>query len=262
MTHAFVLAVTLLVSERMLVSTEWLAQNLRDVTVVHVGTPQAFAEDHVPGAHFLDVAKLVETRTGDRDELPRIDQLQKTIEELGIGTRGRVVIYGDEPQFASRLFFTLDYLGQGKRLSLLDGGLAKWKRDLRPVASGAPDHKPRPFTARIELERLMLLTALQKLKDVPIVDVRAPAAFEAGHIPNAVNVFWKSTLTDAGTLRRPDELRALFPVAPAAHVVVYDDTGMLASWSYFVLRYLNLAPALYDGGFEQWKERVVAKPEG
>jgi len=89
-----------------------------------------------------------------------------------------------------------------------------------------------------------------------------PAAFEAGHIPGAVNVFWKSTLTDAGTLRPPDELRALFPVAPAAHVVVYDDTGMLASWSYFVLRYINLAPALYDGGFEQWKERVVAKPEG
>ena len=241
MTSSLVFALSLLVS------STWLAENRDRVTVVHVGTPQSFAEEHVPGAHFLDVAKLVVPRTGNRDELPQIDQLQATLEELGIGTRGRIVIYGDEPQYAARLFWTLDYLGQGKRLALLDGGLAQWKRDLRPVASGPPDHKRRPFTARIELERLMLMTKLQTLTNVPIVDARSAAEFEKGHIPNAVNVDWRSTVW-----RSDDELRKLFTVAPPAHVVVYDETGMEASWLYFVLRHLGYAPALFDGGWEEW----------
>lgn len=242
-------------NEQMLVRTDWLARNLDRVTVVHVGAPQSFAAEHLRGAHFLDVTKLVAARFGRSDELPQIDHLLKTIEELGIGTRGRIVIYGDEPLFASRLFWTLDSLGQGKRIALLDGGLAKWKREQRPVASGAPDHKPGPFNARIELERVTLLTQLAKLKDTAILDVRAPAEFEAGHVPNAVNVFWQSTLTADGTLRSPDELRQLFPAVPPARVVTYDDTGMLASWTYFVLRYLGYSPTLYDGGYDEWREQ-------
>lgn len=244
----------IVLNDRMLVSTDWLARNLDRVTVVHVGTPESFADAHIHGAHFLDVAKLLVTRTGRIDELPQIDQLQKTLEELGIGTRGRIVIYGDEPAFASRLFWTLDYAGQGKRIAILDGGLAKWKRDLRPVASGAPDHAPRPFTIRVTLDGLTLLTQLRKAKDVSIIDTRASSEFAAAHIPGAVNVPWQSTLAADGTLRSPDELRKLMPSAAPARVIVYCDTGRYASWTYFVLRYLGYAATLYDGGFEEWRE--------
>lgn len=247
-----VLLFAIVLNGHMLVSTEWLAENVERVTVVHVGTPQSFAEAHIRGAHFLDVAKLAVPRVGLRDELPQIDHLQATIEELGVGARGRVVIYGDEPQFASRLFWTLDYVGQGRRIALLDGGLAKWRRERRAVASGAPDHEARPFTARITLETLTLLTQLRKSKNVPTVDARGSVEFAAAHIDGAVSIPWQSTLNADGTLRAPDELRKLLPAAPPARVIAYCDTGLFASWTYFVLRYLGYDATLYDGGFEEW----------
>src|SRR6185436_14546029 len=130
---------TMVFALSLLVTSTWLAQNLGDVTVVHVGTPASFAKGHVPGAPLLDVARLAVPRSGNADELPQMEQLQKTLDELGIGTRGRIVIYGDEPAFASRLFWTLDFLGQGKRIAILDGGLAQWKRDRHSVVTGPPN---------------------------------------------------------------------------------------------------------------------------
>ena len=199
-------------------------------------------------------------RSGNTDELPQMDQLQKTLDELGIGTRGRIVIYGDEPAFASRLFWTLDFLGQGKRIAILDGGLAQWKRDRHSVVTGPPNHKPRPFTARLELEHLTLLTQLQKGGAVSIVDARPASEFATAHIPNAINVPWQSTLTDAGLLRSADELRKLYPFAPPARVIPYCNTGLVSSWSYFVLRYLGYDPSLYDGGFEEWSRSALPLP--
>jgi thiosulfate/3-mercaptopyruvate sulfurtransferase len=235
----------------LLVSTDWLAQNLARTTVVHVGTSASFAEAHIPGAHFLDVAKLAVRRTGRSDELPQINELQKTIEELGVGTCGRIVIYGDEPAFASRLFFTLDYLGQGRRIALLDGGLAKWKSESRRVAAGPTPHASRPFTARIELERMTLFTQLRAAKGTPVLDTRSAEEFAKGHVPGAIHVRWDAS---------PDELRKRLGVAPPARVIVYDETGMRASWTYFTLRSLGYHATLYDGGYEEWREQPLSPP--
>ena len=54
------------------------------------------------------------------------------LEAVGVSNGHRVVIYGN-PVGASRLFFTLDYLGLGDRAALLDGGLAKWRAEGRPL---------------------------------------------------------------------------------------------------------------------------------
>jgi len=56
-------------------------------------------------------------------ELLPTEQLKKNLEEIGISDDSRVVFYADWDPMATRLFFTLDYLGRAEHAALLDGGM-------------------------------------------------------------------------------------------------------------------------------------------
>jgi thiosulfate/3-mercaptopyruvate sulfurtransferase len=80
----------------------------------------------------------------------------------------------------------------------------------------------------------------------------------AGHIPGAINIPWSRNLTstnDDALFRSPDELRSLYSaykIGRGTTVITYCRTGVEASMTYFVLRYLGLDPVLYDGSFIEW----------
>ena len=101
---------------------------------------------------------------------------------------------------------------------------------------------------------------------VALLDARPPADYAgtpgssppSGHIPGARNIFWKST--QAGTppvLLDRATLEAMFRaagVAPGDVVVTYCNTGVQASFLYFVARYLGHDVRMYDGSFAEWKQ--------
>jgi thiosulfate/3-mercaptopyruvate sulfurtransferase len=275
----WVLAVTRVAAgnQQLLVSTDWLQRHRLDrgVTIVDVGDSQSYANGHIPGARFVALSGLLTTRNSIPNELPDVPVLEKTLRAAGIPDRGRIIIYSRDVIAAARAFFTLDYLGHGDRTSILDGGFAKWSTEGRPVESGTPavaagefSARPRP-EAKVSLATLHLILYTAQLQTLPlaIVDARSPAQFlgvEAGadvtcpgHIPTAINVPWNENLTSATTpvFRTRDELAALYRdagVADDATVIVYCRTGMQASVSYFVLRYLGREVVLYDGSYIEW----------
>src|SRR5579863_3370089 len=118
------------VRSEMLVSTAWLEQHLndRDLIVLHIGRDRdKFDSGHIPGSRFVRLDDLVEQRKDSLNELPPIADLQATFESLGVGERSRVVLTDDVGGvLAARAYFTLDYLGHGDRVALLDGGLKTW----------------------------------------------------------------------------------------------------------------------------------------
>ncbi len=247
------------INDKMLVSTGWLAAHLRDrnVTVVHVGaTRDAYQSGHIPGAVFLALADLAAERGGVPNEIPPLDKLTKTLEALGISNRGRIIVYGDEPVFAARLFYTLDYLGHGHRVALLDGGFAQWKRENRALETTVPAVNAEPFTPHIHLEQLVFLSQLKKVipsDSLVLVDARPHEEFAPGHIPGAMNLFWLDNVDSDGKLLSVDELQKKHAsVDHAKPVVTYCNTGMQASFEYFVLRYLGYNVAMYDGSYVEW----------
>ena len=106
-----------------------------------------------------------------------------------------------------------------------------------------------------------------------VIDARPPQYFRgqepgsavarAGHIPGAVNVPWNENLT-TGVVPRllPElELRELYAragVSAKSTNIVYCRTGVQASLSYFVLRYLGYNAALYDGSYVEWSHDATA----
>src|SRR5512132_2833334 len=84
------------VRESMIVSTEWLAQHLKDESLVllQVGEKAEFQAGHIPGALFITTADISTPRgEGLSLELPPVGQLKATFEKLGVSDKSRIVIY-------------------------------------------------------------------------------------------------------------------------------------------------------------------------
>ena len=265
------------VQQRMLVTTDWLAANLRYVTLIEVGSSkEAYMKGHIPGAVFLPLDQLVVERDGIPAELPRLGNLQEVFEHLGVGNTGRIVVYGETELAAARAFFTLDFLGHGWRVSLLDGGLSKWRAENRVLSFAAPVVESRRFSPKVQSEKVVNQAEIATFlncgaplfsENFILIDARPGPQFSGavaganinrpGHIPAARNFCWAENLTsnDARTFLATAELAREYRelgVTPRKQIVTYCRTGMEASLTYFVLRYLGYEPALYDGSFIEW----------
>ena len=259
----------------MVVSTAWLAGHLQDpsLVVLHVGTQKDYETGHIPGARLVTLADISITgERGLRLELPPVDALERAFGRLGVAENSRVVVYAgtESVQSATRVWFTLDYLGLGARTSLLDGGLLLWRAEGRLLSAEAPRVEPGKFTAHPVAERVVSAEWVRSRLDdraVQLLDARAPEFYSganagnmprAGHIPGARNVPYTSVFGERGTLQTEAALRALLEPAGGkqpALTVAYCHIGQQATVLYFVARYLGLDARLYDGSFQDWSSR-------
>ena len=257
----------------LLVSPDWLAAHLGDarLAVLHVGSAADYEQGHIPGARLLTLGDISITgERGLRLELPPAAALAAAFGKLGISDDTRIVLYAgtDSVQSATRAWFTLDYAGAGERASLLDGGLALWRAQGRPVtAEPPPPAAPAAFTVRPRPDLVVDAVWLARhLGDagVAVLDARLPEFYtganagnmpRAGHIPGARNVPYTSLLDGSRRLKTPDELRVLLAAPAHGPVVSYCHIGQQATLLYFAARLVGLDARLYDGSFQDWSGR-------
>lgn len=268
------------VRSEMIVSTGWLAAHLNDpkIVVLHVARTRAhYDEGHIPGARFVGWDEITATRDGVPNELAPVADLQKLFERLGVGNDNRIVLYGDNFGLsAARAFFTLDYLGHGRRAALLDGGLEKWKAERHAISTEVVQSKMAPFTPRVRANAVTNLDVVRDLSwtatnvatpSAVLIDARPVDEYtgtkpgegvpRGGHIPGAANVFWMQNLVSKENpmLRPAPELRRLYQQAgvdDGRTIVSYCRTGGQASHTYFTLRFLGYDVVMYDGSFFEW----------
>ncbi|ALG60729.1 MULTISPECIES: sulfurtransferase [Citromicrobium] len=266
----------------MLVSTERLAEELAapDLAVLDASLHLPMAERdaraefetaHIPGARFLDLAGLHDPASALPGKVPDGERVARWLGERGIGPQTRIVLYDDSDlRSACRAWVLLDLAGLGN-IAVLDGGLAKWKAEGRPLESGTPEiaAMDRPATTvRITdlRDKAAMLANLDDHRE-QVVDARDAGRFTGsvedavhglpgGHIPGARHLFFRDVLAEDGTFRDPETLRALFDKAGLdldRPIVATCGSGVTASVLLFALRLLG-APqtALYDGSWSEW----------
>ena len=268
------------VRSEMVVSTAWLAAHVKDpkVVILHVARERShFDEGHISGARFVGWGEITATRDGVPNELAPVADLQKLFERLGIGNEARIVLYGDSSGLAAaRAYFTLDYLGHGGRVALLDGGLEKWKAERRATSTDTIEPEKATFTPHARANAVTNLDVVRDfswiatnvtLPSVTLIDARPVEEYtgakpgdgvpRGGHIPGAANVFWMQNVVskENPVLRSVAELRKLYEEAGALNgrtIVTYCRTGGQASHAYFTLKYLGYDVVMYDGSFFEW----------
>lgn len=250
----------------MLVTTEWLAGHLNDpkVVVLQEGDDRGdYEKEHIPGARFLSDDNFTTGHQGLMVELQPAEKLKQTFEELGVSDDTRVIIYTTQwYPGAGRAYFTLDYLGH-PNTALLDGSLAKWKAEERPLTADVPQVTKGALTPRVN-ESVRALLADAKMASEPgaqtlLVDSRPLKRYTAGHLPGADHIFWEETVADAKkpVFLPPDDLRKLFEsrgLAPGKKLITYCEIGLQASHMYFVAKYLGYDVSMFDGSYYQWHE--------
>ena len=233
---------------------------------------EEYRAGHVPGAVYASLSKdLAAPPTGrnGRHPIPCVEDLEATFGRLGISPATQVVMYDqDTGMFASRMWWTLRYLGHDAA-AVLDGGWAKWVREGRATQSGDEQRAPAVFTGRRRKElRLPLEQVQTALHDasVLLVDARAPERFEGssepidrtpGHIPGAVNYFYKRNVSDEGVMLPPETLKAQFDEVlagrPAEQVVMYCGSGVSACHNLLAMEHAGIRGArLYPGSWSEW----------
>jgi thiosulfate/3-mercaptopyruvate sulfurtransferase len=250
----------------LLVSTSWVADHLNDpnVVILQVGRGRGdYATEHIPGARFLSTEDFTTGHTGLMVELPPIDDLKQVFEDVGVSDNSRVVIYTSEwYPAAARAFFTLDYLGH-TNAALLNGSMAEWKAEGRPLTSQVPTITKGKFTPHVhEAVRALLddaRAATQPGSKTLLVDSRPRKRYTAGHLPGADDVFWEETVVnpDKPLFLAPEQLRSLFDsrgIAPGHKLITYCEVGLQASHMYFVAKYLGYDVSMFDGSYYQWNE--------
>ena len=233
---------------------------------------QAYARGHIPGALFLHLDRdLSGRKTGSngRHPLPAPADFAATLARYGVGADTQVVAYDNEGGiFASRLWWLLRWLGH-RRVAVLDGGLAAWKRARLPleesVAAVAPDQFPiRPGAVPILAADVVKALGSDRLQ---LVDARSPERFRGqnetldpvgGHIPGALNRFYAENLDDNGMHFKPAallaaEFKALLGERPADSVVHSCGSGVTACHNLLAMEIAGLAGSrLYAGSWSEW----------
>ncbi len=269
------------VRSQMLVSTDWLAKNLKNpkVVLLYVGRERKdYDAAHIPGARFLALSDVVTVVNGKPNEIPPVEKLQSVFAKLGVNNDSRIVLYGENFNlFAARVYFTLDYLGFGDQTALLDGGLEKWKLEKLAPETAAPEIKAGNFTAKLNPSILAVREVVGDISwtiandntaNYALIDARPKDEYtgakagdgvkRGGHIPGAASVFWMENnlvSKEDPVLRPVSELQKIYEAAGATKgkkMVTYCRTGVQASHTYFVAKYLGYDAAMYDGSFLEW----------
>ena len=263
-----------------IVSTDLLASHLTDWAIVDCrfdlqnvpwGRDQ-YRLAHVPGAVYAnlneDLSGTLDGSNG-RHPLPAIDALAATLGRRGIDRRTQVIAYDqDTGSYASRLWWLLRYLGHDA-VAVLDGGWAQWAREGRPTRSGDETRQETTFTPspRTELS-VGLADVIAHIGDSQrvLIDARAAERFEgrsetidrvAGHIPGAVNHFFKQNLGADGTMLSPETLLANFERVLGGHTpaqaVMYCGSGVTACQNLLAMEHAGLrGAALFVGSWSEW----------
>jgi len=262
-----------------LIDTATLAARLKDSSVAVVDCrfklddpswgEREYGERHIPGAVYANLDRdLSGAKTGrnGRHPLPDPAWFAQTLGRLGIDRRVQVVAYDqDVGMFAARLWWMLRWLGHDA-VAVLDGGFATWLAEKRPTSSGHESRPSRVFSGSPRAAMTADANAVAGLTGGRLLDARAPERFrgenetidkKAGHIPGAINHFFKWNLGDANTFLPADALRARLENAlgdtTADRVVCYCGAGVTACHNLLALEHAGLKGAkLYPGSWSEW----------
>lgn len=265
-----------------LVSTDWLGAHLDAPGVVVVDASyhlphmrrDAAAEyqaSHLPGAVFFDIDGIKDHDNPLPHMVPPPGEFAEAMEALGISNTDHVVAYDTHGLMsAGRAWWMLRLFGHD-RVSVLDGGLPKWRQEKRQLAAGAVRRPKGRFAAGFRpslLRTLPQMTAnLTSHRDI-VVDARAAGRFEGtvpepraglrgGHIPGSRNLPYDRLLDPVTkTMLSPERIRALFAqggIDRNAPIVCSCGSGVTATVLALALHVAGKTDAaIYDGSWSEW----------
>ena len=284
------------------VSADWLSKNIADVQVVVVTSDNAVftrapeivtdpktgkktvAEvgGHMAGAALFDFKKArVEKAIANNKVkflIPEKADFEKLVQGIGLNAGKPIVLVPlgqdvSDVDEALRVLWSFKVYGE-KDIAVLDGGLAGWLADGKPVTTVAAAKSAGNWVGKAADSALVAtgdeVAEASKTGKASLIDARpasqfygiskSPAVTAGGYVAGAKN-FTPDILTRSanGALyflpkATYEALLKKIGVDPAAPTITYCNTGHLASGAWFMAHEIvgNKDAKLYDGSMHYW----------
>lgn len=267
----------------LLIDADWLESHLGEVKVFDCTTllkpdpdsvyrvqpaREAWLEEHIPGAGFLDLQGAFSDEASSLNfTLPDPQAFARAAGEQGIGNDDHVVLYTTtNPMWATRFWWMFGVFGH-HQVSVLDGGFAAWKAAGKPTTRGAERYAPATFRASLDAARVAdkerVLDAIGG--DTCVLNALSREQFAGegrhygrpGRIQASENLPWTELLDADGCFLPPDQLEARFRETGALEsdsVITYCGGGIAATMDLFALALIgrDTGVAVYDGSLSEW----------
>lgn len=210
-----------------LITTEWLAEQMKtaewktkyrllDATWDLAVSKRNFVEEHtncrISGAKYFSLAECQNKEAKLPNTVPIASYFEDYVSGLGVSNEHHIILYDNSEKFglfsAPRAWWLFNLFGHDK-VSILDGGLPKWKKDGFATTSGsysgdekfeAPATKFKAnFKPELVKDLAFMKANLESSEPYQVVDARPSGRFRgiapeprpdipSGHIPKAFNV--------------------------------------------------------------------------
>ncbi|SPH22841.1 3-mercaptopyruvate sulfurtransferase [Ascidiaceihabitans donghaensis] len=264
-----------------LVSTEWLAQHLKDPDLrildaslympdMKRDAKAEYNAKHIPGARFFDIDDVSDGRSDLPHMAPPVEKFMSRMRAMGVGDGHQVVVYdGAGIYSAARVWWLFRLMGQ-MNIAVLDGGLPKWEAEGREIEDMPPVIRDRHMTVRFQNHLVRDVTQVSqasKLGSIQIVDARAAGRFRgeapepreglrSGHIPGSRSVPFTTLLNVDATMKTPDQTRTIFEAAGVdldKPIITSCGSGVTACVLALALERMGHDQwSLYDGSWVEW----------
>jgi thiosulfate/3-mercaptopyruvate sulfurtransferase len=269
-----------------IVTTEWLAAMLGSPGIRVVdgswylpgsGRDAAaeYASGHIPGAVFFDLDATSDPTTPLPHMLPSAERFAERMAALGLNDSDHLVVYDGSGVnlSAPRVWWTFRTFGH-EWVSVLDGGIGKWRREGRPLEPGVAVRAPGRFTARLNGKAVRDLASVRanlQRREEQLVDTRSAGRFaglepeprsglRGGHVPGSLNLPFTDLVRPDGTMLPPPELRRRLSQAGidlSRPVVATCGSGTSACALVLGLHLVgHESAAVYDGAWAEWGGRA------
>lgn len=144
-----------------------------------------YAREHIPGAMFFDIEACADQEATKLDHmLPKPADFETYVGRLGINNNTHVVVYDNSDKFplfsAQRVWWTFRAFGH-QNISVLEGGLQKWRKLNNAVTDALEQVPVEKFTARFNPDMVKsfeeVMTNQFKDKKFILVDARPEGRF-------------------------------------------------------------------------------------
>ena len=175
-----------------LVSTNWLNENLNKVKIIDASwhlvknrnAIEEYNKEHIENAIFFDLDKNSNQKKDlpHGHFLPSASEHEKNISKMGILNTDRIIIYCYSDLISScRAWFQFLYFGHDPKLvSVLNGGMKKWKLEDRKVTNLKTQTISCNYKARENKNMIKILSQINEnieKKEFTVLDARSKNRF-------------------------------------------------------------------------------------
>ena len=266
-----------------IVTTDWLINNLNKVKIIdsswHLPNQKRdsikeYSNEHIINSVFFDIDKNSDQETDLPHMLPSVKEWEDIVSNLGISNDDNIVIYDNSDVISScRCWYTFRYFGHDPSLvSVLDGGLKKWKQEGKPTVKHKTNINQSVYKAVANKDMVKSKSDIDeniKLKNFKVIDARSYERFK-GMVPELrINVksgsikgsyclpFTKIINKNNNTFKNNADLNQIFKEVIDTddnNIVFSCGSGVTASVLALAYSLINnkYTPTIYDGSWSEY----------